>query len=112
MDTVFGAQVQVPKRARIGRITHALDASQISATRCGTYSQATARGNHRCEMGDFMEIINAKTMTGKLLENGEVIAEYKIEQCDKCSILVRFDAFGYQKGYGDDKIIWFCKDCR
>ena len=112
MDTAFGALVQVPRRARIGRIIHALDASQTSATRCGMFSQATAHGSRRCDIGDFMEIINPQTMKGKLLENGQVVAEYKVEQCDKCSILVRFDAFGYQKGYGDDKIIWFCRDCR
>jgi hypothetical protein len=51
-------------------------------------------------------------MTAKLLENGEVIAEYKVEQCDKCSMLTKFDAFGYQKGYGNEKIIWFCAGCR
>jgi hypothetical protein len=63
-------------------------------------------------MSDFMEIINPKTMTGKLLENGVIVEEYKVAQCDKCSMLWRFDAFGYQKGYGDENIIWFCKDCR
>jgi hypothetical protein len=63
-------------------------------------------------MSDYMEIINPQTMIGKLLKNGEVVAEYKMEQCDKCSSLVRFDAFGYQKGYGNEKIIWFCVGCR
>ena len=63
-------------------------------------------------MSDFVEIINPKTMTCKLMENGVVVEEYKIEQCDKCSMLVRFDEFGYQKGYGNEKIIWFCAGCR
>jgi hypothetical protein len=63
-------------------------------------------------MSEFMEIINPQTMIGKLLQNGAVIAEYKIEQCDKCSMLTKFDAFGYQKGYGNEKIIWFCAGCR
>ena len=63
-------------------------------------------------MSDFIEIIYPQTMTAKLMENGEVIAEYKVEQCDKCSMLTKFDAFGFQKGYGNEKIIWFCKDCR
>jgi hypothetical protein len=59
-------------------------------------------------MSDFIEII-----TAKLMENGEVIAEYKVEQCDKCSMLTKFDAFGYQKGYDrGEKIIWFCAGCR
>ncbi len=52
-------------------------------------------------------------MMGKLLYQGEVIEEYKIEQCDKCSQLKKFDKFGYQKGYDrTDNIIWFCGDCR
>ena len=63
-------------------------------------------------MSDFMEILNPQTMIGKLLENGVVVEEYKIEQCDKCSMLTKFDAFGYQKGYGGEKIIWFCLGCR
>jgi hypothetical protein len=63
-------------------------------------------------MSDFIEIIYPQTMTAKLMENGEVIAEYKVEQCDKCSMLTKLDAFGYQKGYGNEKIIWFCSGCR
>jgi hypothetical protein len=51
-------------------------------------------------------------MIGRLLKNGEVVEEYKMEQCDKCSILTRLDAFGYQKGFGNEKIIWFCIGCR
>jgi hypothetical protein len=27
-------------------------------------------------------------------------------------MLTKFDAFGYQKGYGNEKIIWFCAGCR
>lgn len=63
-------------------------------------------------MSDYIEIINPRTMTCKLMENGEIIAEYKVEQCDKCSSLVKFDEFGYQKGYGNEKVIWFCAGCR
>jgi hypothetical protein len=63
-------------------------------------------------MSDYMEIVNPKTMIGKLLKNGEVVEEYKMEQCDKCSMLTRLDAFGYQKGIGNEKIIWFCIGCR
>jgi hypothetical protein len=63
-------------------------------------------------MSDFVEILYPQSMTAKLMENGEVIAEYKIEQCDKCSMLTKLDAFGYQKGYGNEKIIWFCIGCR
>jgi len=63
-------------------------------------------------MSDFVEVINPRTMTCKLMENGVVVQEYKIEQCDKCSRLVKFDNFGYQKGFGGEKIIWFCWDCR
>ena len=64
-------------------------------------------------MSDYAEIIYPQSMTAKLLCNGEVVEEYKIEQCDKCSQLRRFDKFGYQKGYDrTDNIIWFCGDCR
>ena len=63
-------------------------------------------------VSDYMEIINPQTMIGKLLKNGEIVEEYKMEQCDKCSILTRLDAFGYQKGFGNEKVIWFCIGCR
>ena len=63
-------------------------------------------------MSDYMEILNPQTMTGKLYQNGEVIAEYKIEQCDGCSKLLKLDAFGYTKGQGREKLIWLCGDCR
>ncbi len=63
-------------------------------------------------VSEYMEIINPQTMIGKLLKNGEVVEEYKMEQCDKCSILTRLDAFGYQKGFGNEKVIWFCIGCR
>jgi hypothetical protein len=47
------------------------------------------------------------------MENGQIIAEYKVEQCDKCSMLTKFDEFGFQKGYDrTDKILWFCAGCR
>ena len=63
-------------------------------------------------VSDYMEIINPQTMIAKLLYNGEVVEEYKVEQCDKCSKLMKLDSFGYQKGYGNEKIIWFCGGCR
>jgi hypothetical protein len=64
-------------------------------------------------MSDFVEIINPRTMTCKLMENGVIVSEYKVEQCDKCSMLVKFDEFGYQKGYDSSlKILWFCAGCR
>jgi hypothetical protein len=63
-------------------------------------------------MSDYWEVIQVKTMTGKLMCEGEVVAEYKVEQCDKCSSIVKFDEFGYQKGYGNEKVIWFCAGCR
>ena len=63
-------------------------------------------------MSDFMELIDLKTRMAKILDNGVVVAEYKVEQCDKCSTWIKFDEFGYQKGYGNEKIIWFCWECR
>jgi hypothetical protein len=65
------------------------------------------------KMSDYIEIIHPQSMTAKLLCNGVMVEEYKIEQCDKCSQLRRLDHFGYQKGYDkQDNIIWFCGDCR
>lgn len=64
-------------------------------------------------MSDFIEILNPQSMTARLYFEGEVVEEYKIEQCDKCSQLRKFDKFGFQKGYDKhEKIIWFCGDCR
>ena len=63
-------------------------------------------------MSDYMEIINPQTRIAKLLFEGKVVAEYRVEQCDKCSKLMKFDQFGYQKGYGGENIIWFCGGCR
>jgi hypothetical protein len=60
----------------------------------------------------YMEILNPQTMTGRLYENGEVIAEYQIEQCDSCKKLVKWDKFGYTKGQGREKLIWLCGLCR
>jgi hypothetical protein len=64
-------------------------------------------------MSDYVEIIYPQEMKARLMCNGEIVEEYKIEQCDKCSQLRRLDHFGYQKGYDkQDNIIWFCGDCR
>lgn len=64
-------------------------------------------------MSDYMEILNPQNMTGRLYYQGEVIQEYKIDQCDSCGKLVKWDAFGLQTGYDKaDKIAWFCGDCR
>jgi hypothetical protein len=63
-------------------------------------------------VSEYLEIINPQTMLAKLLRNGEVVETYKVEQCDKCSKLTKLDSFGYQKGYGNEKIIWFCGGCR
>ena len=64
-------------------------------------------------MSDYLEIINTQTRVAQLYFQGEVIEEYKVEQCDKCSKLTKFDKFGFQKGYDSTlNIIWFCGDCR
>jgi hypothetical protein len=64
------------------------------------------------KMSDYMEILYPQSMTAKLLQNGEVIAEYKIEQCDSCLKLVKFDKFGFTSGHGKEKLIWLCGLCR
>lgn len=63
-------------------------------------------------MSDYMEIIDPKSKIARLLHNGEIVQEYKVEQCDKCSSFQKLDAFGYQKEYGGEKVIWFCGGCR
>lgn len=63
-------------------------------------------------MSDYIEVIYPQSMTAKLLQNGEMIAEYKIEQCDGCSKLVKLDSFGYKKGQANEKLIWLCGSCR
>ena len=63
-------------------------------------------------MSSQMELINLKAMTGKLFIDGEMVAEYKVETCDKCARVTQLDQFGYQKSDPQENIIWFCKDCR
>ncbi len=63
-------------------------------------------------MSDYMELINPQTMTCKLLKHGEVIAEYKVEQCDGCAKIIKLDAFGYKIGQGGEKLAWLCGGCR
>lgn len=64
------------------------------------------------QMSEYIELINPQTRICKLLKNGEVVAEYKMEQCDKCSMLARVDEFGYQRGQKGEKLLWFCGGCR
>jgi hypothetical protein len=63
-------------------------------------------------MSDIIEMLYPQSMTGKLLQNGEVIAEYKIEQCDGCAKLLKLDPFGYKIGQGGEKLAWLCGGCR
>lgn len=63
-------------------------------------------------MSDYIELINPRTKTCQLLKNGEVVSEYKLEQCDKCSQLTRLDEFGYVKSSGREKLLWLCGVCR
>ena len=64
------------------------------------------------KMSDLIEIIYPQSMTAKLLQNGEVIAEYKVEQCDSCAKVKKLDPFGYTKGQGGEKLTWLCGECR
>jgi hypothetical protein len=64
------------------------------------------------KMSSYIELLNPQTKTGKLLQDGEVIAEYKVEQCDSCRKWTKLDAFGYTKGQGGEKLIWLCGGCR
>ena len=79
-----------------------------SLVRCRKFRKVVA-----AVMSEYVEIIYPQSMTAKLLHNGEVVSEYKIEQCDKCSKLTKFDPFGFQIGYDrTEKVIWFCAVCR
>ena len=62
-------------------------------------------------MSEFVEIINPRTMTAKLLLDGHVTAEYKVEQCDSCKLLLKFDSAGYQVA-DLEKVMWLCGSCR
>ena len=64
------------------------------------------------KMSSYIEIQYPMTMTGQLLKDGEVIAEYKLEQCDSCAKIVKLDKFGYTKGQAGEKLIWLCGLCR
>lgn len=63
-------------------------------------------------MSDYVEIINPQSMTAKLIHNGEVIAEYKVAQCDGCALVVKIDPFGYKIGQAGEKLAWLCGGCR
>jgi len=63
-------------------------------------------------MSDYVEIIYPQSMTGKLMKNGEVIAEYKVAQCDGCALVTKIDPFGYKIGQGGEKLAWLCGGCR
>jgi hypothetical protein len=63
-------------------------------------------------MSDYVEIIYPQSMTAKLMHNGEVIAEYKVEQCDGCALIKKLDAFGYKTGQAGEKLAWLCGGCR
>lgn len=63
-------------------------------------------------MSDYMELINPQTKIGKLLKHGEVIAEYKMEQCDSCNKFVKMDPFGWKISSSKEKMAWFCGGCR
>ena len=62
-------------------------------------------------MSEYIELINPRTKSCKLLCNGEVIAEYAIEICDGCERMVKLDSFGYKSKLGE-KMAWFCGACR
>jgi hypothetical protein len=51
-------------------------------------------------------------MTAKLMHNGEIIAEYKVAQCDGCALVVKIDPFGYKIGQAGEKLAWLCGACR
>ena len=63
-------------------------------------------------MSDYIEMLNPKTMTAQLLKNGEVVATYKVEQCDSCGHFTQLDPFGWKISSSKEKMAWFCGGCR
>ena len=82
---------------------------RAALVRLGQRWQVEATG---LKMSDLIEIIYPQSMTAKLLQNGEVIAEYKVEQCDSCAKVRKLDPFGYTQGQKGEKLVWLCGDCR
>ena len=64
------------------------------------------------KMSRETEIINVDEMVGRLLIDGKVIAEYKVENCDNCKHIRTLDKLGYQYNVGGEPILWFCVECR
>jgi hypothetical protein len=60
----------------------------------------------------YTEIINIGTMMGKLLDEGELVEVYKVENCDRCGNITKLDEAGYQKSTPTENVIWFCLGCR
>ena len=63
-------------------------------------------------MADYVELINPKTRSCTLIKNGEIVDVYMLEQCDSCSKLSKADEFGFVRGVGGEKQLWFCGNCR
>lgn len=63
-------------------------------------------------MSRYMEIIDLASMTAKLLDEGELISEYKVESCDKCARIEQLEKAGYQKSDPQENCIWLCRECR
>jgi hypothetical protein len=63
------------------------------------------------EVSQYIELINPQTMKCTLLKNGVAVDVYDVMQCDKCALIQKFDAFGYQKA-AEDNPVWFCFGCR
>jgi hypothetical protein len=110
---VFAALVRLSQRWQVEATGLSHDKSQANKDRRNDRSNSgrpIVMDNF--PMSDLIEIIYPQSMTAKLLQNGEVIAEYKIEQCDSCAKLKKLDAFGYTRGQGGEKLTWLCGDCR
>jgi hypothetical protein len=62
-------------------------------------------------MSDFVEVITIRTMMAKVINNGLIVEEYKVEQCDRCQLIRKLDQFGYVIVEGE-KTRWLCGNCR
>jgi hypothetical protein len=110
---VFAALVRLSQRWQV-------EATGLSHDKSQAYKDSLSRGSDpvrfivmdNLPMSDLIEIIYPQSMTAKLLQNGEVIAEYKVEQCDSCAKVKKLDPFGYTQGQKGEKLIWLCGDCR
>jgi len=57
------------------------------------------------------EIINLKTRI-KTVFIGDEIVYIPVDLCDKCDSWKDLSPGSFQRGFGAEKLLWFCGDCK